>query len=72
MDEIHNRAISFALLSLIALVFAPGCLSSDFVADRHALSVTRTDAAGTEIWHTTFDGGGDEYGTVLLPVSDGG
>ncbi|NMA10309.1 MAG: hypothetical protein GX932_04730, partial [Methanomicrobiales archaeon] len=42
------------------------------VADRHALSVTRTDAAGTEIWHTTFDGGGDEYGTVLLPVSDGG
>ncbi|WP_067077819.1 PQQ-binding-like beta-propeller repeat protein [Methanoculleus horonobensis] len=65
-------AISLALLSLIVLTAVSGCLSIDAVADRHALSVTRTDAAGTEIWHTAFDGGGDEYGTVLLPVSDGG
>ncbi|WP_292365903.1 MULTISPECIES: hypothetical protein [unclassified Methanoculleus] len=72
MDETRNRAISFALLFLIALVFAPGCLSSDVVADRHDLSVTRTDAAGIEIWHAAFDGGGDEYGTVIVPVSDGG
>lgn len=72
MDKTRNRTITFALLLLIALVFASGCLSSDVVADRHALSVTRTDAAGTEIWHAFFDGEGDEYGTVLLPVSDGG
>jgi len=68
----RKMAISLALLSLIVLTAVSGCLSIDAVADRHALSVTRTDAAGTEIWHTTFDGGGDEYGTVLLPVSDGG
>ncbi|MFA7562362.1 MAG: hypothetical protein WCY70_02880 [Methanoculleus sp.] len=72
MGRIRNRAILFALLFLIALVFALGCLSSDFVADRHDLTVTRTDADGIEIWHTVFDEGGDEYGTILLPVSDGG
>jgi outer membrane protein assembly factor BamB len=68
----RKMAISLAFLSLIVLTAVSGCLSIDAVADRHALSVTRTDAAGTEIWHTAFDGGGDEYGTVLLPVSDGG
>ncbi|MDN7011847.1 PQQ-like beta-propeller repeat protein [Methanoculleus sp. FWC-SCC3] len=65
-------AISLAFLSLAILTASSGCLSSDVVADRHALSVTRTDAAGIEIWHAVFDGGGDEYGTVIVPVSDGG
>ncbi|KAF5045199.1 hypothetical protein [Methanoculleus sp. UBA430] len=49
-----------------------GCLSSDTVADCHNLTVTRTDAAGIEVRHTVFDEGSDEYGTILLPVSDGG
>ncbi|WP_292731618.1 hypothetical protein [Methanoculleus sp.] len=65
-------AIPLALLSLIILTAASGCLSSDVVADRHDLSVTRTDAAGIETWHTLFDEGGDEYGTVIVPVADGG
>ena len=68
----RKRAISLALLSLVILTASSGCLSSDVVADRHILSVTRTDAAGIEIWHTVFDEGGDEYGTVIVPVSDGG
>lgn len=68
----RKRAISLALLSLVVLTAVSGCLSIDAVADRHALSVTRTDAAGTEIRHTVFDGGGDEYGTVIVPASDGG
>lgn len=45
----RKMAISLALLSLIVFTAVSGCLSIDAVADRHALSVTRTDAAGTEI-----------------------
>lgn len=69
---VRKMAIPFALLSLIALTAVSGCLSSDFIADHHDLTVTRTDAAGIEIWHTVFDEGDDEYGTVIVPVSDGG
>ncbi|MDV2480994.1 PQQ-binding-like beta-propeller repeat protein [Methanoculleus sp. Wushi-C6] len=69
---VRKKAVSLALLSLIVFTAVSGCLSSDIVGDRHDLTVTRTDAAGNEIWHTVFDEGGDEYGTILLPVSDGG
>jgi len=72
MHTTRNLTSSLTLLSLLILISASGCLSSDFVADCHDLTVTRTDAGGIELWHTVFDEGGDEYGTILLPVSDGG
>jgi len=72
MHMARNMTIPLTLLSLLILTSASGCLSGDFVNDRHDISVTRIDAGGIEIWHTVFDEGGDEYGTILLLVSDGG
>ena len=60
-----------ALVLLLAMVMAAGCMGRDYVPDNDII-VIKISSDSSLAWSQIIDNGGDDKASILIPTSDGG